>query len=97
MDYFFPFLRFLFIYSLKTQRERDTGRGRSMLHAGSPMRDSIPGLQDQALGQRLLSHPGCPMDYIFLEGKLHVLLLPLIHASLEVGCHMLPGTMLSSS
>ena len=32
------------------QRGRDTGRGRSRLHAGSPMWDSIPGLQDQALG-----------------------------------------------
>uniref|UniRef100_A0A8C0PLE2 Uncharacterized protein n=1 Tax=Canis lupus familiaris TaxID=9615 RepID=A0A8C0PLE2_CANLF len=29
---------------------RDTGRGRSRLNAGSPMWDSIPGLQDQALG-----------------------------------------------
>ena len=31
---------------------RDTGRGRSRLHAGSPTWDSIPGLQDHALGQR---------------------------------------------
>ena len=29
---------------------RDTGRGRSRLHAGNPMWDSIPGLQDHALG-----------------------------------------------
>ena len=39
-----------------TQRERergrDTGRGRSRLHAGSPTQDSIPGLQDHALGGR---------------------------------------------
>ena len=36
-----------------TQRERgrDTGRGRSRLHAGSPTRDSIPGPQPG-------SHPG---------------------------------------
>ena len=34
------------------ERGRDTGRGRSRLHAGSPMWDSIPGLQDRALGQR---------------------------------------------
>ena len=34
------------------ERGRDTGRGRSMLHAGSLMWDSIPGLQDHALGQR---------------------------------------------
>ena len=44
------------------ERGRDTGRGRSRLHAGSPTRDSILGLQDRALGQRQalkpLSHPG---------------------------------------
>ena len=32
------------------ERERDSGRGESRLHAGSLMRDSILGLQDQALG-----------------------------------------------
>ena len=31
-------------------RGRDTGRGRSRLHPKNPMRDSIPELQDQALG-----------------------------------------------
>ena len=35
------------------ERGRDTGRGRSRFHAGSPTWDSIPGPQDQALGQRL--------------------------------------------
>ena len=39
-----------------TQREREAQRHRqswrSRLHAGSPIRDSIPGLQDQALGRR---------------------------------------------
>ena len=54
---FFFFLRFcLFIYSWETQRERgrDTGRsrGRSRLHAGSLIWDSIPDLQDDALGWR---------------------------------------------
>ena len=34
------------------KRGRDTGRGRSRLPARSPMWDSIPGLQDHALGQR---------------------------------------------
>ena len=45
------FLKILFIYSWETQRERgrDTGRGRSRLHAGSPMWDWIPGLQDLSL------------------------------------------------
>ncbi|XP_048961711.1 transmembrane protein 222 isoform X1 [Canis lupus baileyi] len=45
-----------------TERGRDTGRGRSRLHAGSPTRDSIPGLQDRALGQRwffpIIGHMG---------------------------------------
>ena len=31
------------------ERGRDIGRGRSRLHAGSPMWDLIPGLQDHAL------------------------------------------------
>ena len=34
----------------ETEKGRDTGRGRSRLHAGSLIWDSIPGLQDQALG-----------------------------------------------
>ena len=33
------------------ERDRDTGRGRRRLHAGSPMQDSIPGLWDHARGQ----------------------------------------------
>ena len=36
----------------KRERGRDTGRERSRLHAGSPMWDLIPGLQDHAPGQR---------------------------------------------
>ena len=32
------------------ERGRDTGRGRSRLHAGGLTWDSIPGLQDHALG-----------------------------------------------
>ena len=43
---------------IDTERGRDTGRGRSRLHAGSPMRDSIPGPQDHALGQRQAEEPG---------------------------------------
>ena len=31
---------------------RDTGRGRSRLHAGSPMQDSITDPQDHTLGPR---------------------------------------------
>ena len=54
--YLFYFIFKDFIYSRETHRERerekgrDTGRGRSRLHAGSPMWDSVPGLQDHAPG-----------------------------------------------
>ena len=51
-----------------TQRERgrDTGRGRSRLHAGSTTQDSIPGLQDRAPGQRQALNPGIPDLFIYL-------------------------------
>ena len=56
--YFILYFIYLFMRNTHTQRERErerergrgTGRGRSRLHTGSPMRDSIPGLQDHALG-----------------------------------------------
>ena len=44
------FKNILFIHERHTERGRDTGRERSRLHAGSPMWDLIPGLQDHALG-----------------------------------------------
>ena len=46
------FFKILFIYSQETERERgrDTGRGRSRLHAGSWMQDSIPGPRGHTLG-----------------------------------------------
>ena len=46
------------------ERGRDTGRGRSRLHPGSPMQDSIPGLQGHALGCRrrqTAAPPGLPV------------------------------------
>ena len=52
------FFKISFIYSWKTkwererERGRDTGRGSSRLHAGTPMWDSILGLQDHDLSQR---------------------------------------------
>ena len=45
-----------------TERGRDTGRGRSRLHAGSPP-EAILGLQDHTRaegGAKLLGHQGCP-------------------------------------
>ena len=46
------FKDFIYLFMRDTQREAETGRGRSRLHAGSPMWDSILGLQDHALGRR---------------------------------------------
>ena len=41
--FFFLIFIYLFIHERHTQRERQRhSRGRSRLHAGSPMRDSIP-------------------------------------------------------
>ena len=51
LSFFFSF--FLnFVYLFMGDRGRDTGKGRSRLHAGSPMWDSILGPQDHTLGQR---------------------------------------------
>lgn len=47
-------------------RGRDTGRGRSRLHAGSPTCDSIQGLQDHAPGCRrrqTAAPPGLPWTH----------------------------------
>ena len=42
---------------IERERGRDTGRGRSVLHEGNPMWDSMLGLQDHVLGQRVaLNH-----------------------------------------
>ena len=41
---------YLFVHERHRERGRDTGKGRSRLHAGSPMWGSIPGLQDPTLG-----------------------------------------------
>ena len=49
----------------------DRGEGGSRLHAGSPMWDSILGLQDHAFGPKAgtkpLSHPGVPIIIIIFK------------------------------
>ena len=50
--FFKDFIYYSFMIDLERERGRDTGRGRSRLHAGNLTRDSIPGLQDHTLGQR---------------------------------------------
>ena len=55
----FYFLKrfYLFIHERHRERGRDTGRGRSRLPVGSPMRDSIPGPKDHALSRsQTLNH-----------------------------------------
>ena len=49
---FFKKRFYLFIHERHKERGKDTGRGRSRLHAGSPMWDSIPGLWDHNLSWR---------------------------------------------
>ena len=77
-DFLFFFLRFiyLFIYDGHRERERergrDTGRGRSRLHAGSPMWDSILGLDPRTPGPCRRPKAGDrplrdPQKYIFLK------------------------------
>ena len=46
---FFKKIFYLFIHERHRERGRDIGRGRSRLHAGSPMWDLIPGPQDHNL------------------------------------------------
>ena len=62
---------YLFIHDRERERGRDTGRGRSRLHATSLMQDSIPEPQDHALGQRqTLNHwatQGSPLSSISLS------------------------------
>ena len=56
--FFYFFFNFLFIYDSHTERERERERQRHRQRekqapcTGSPTWDSIPGLQDRALGQR---------------------------------------------
>ncbi|CAD7677563.1 unnamed protein product [Nyctereutes procyonoides] len=56
-------LRILFIHERHRKRGRDTGRGRSRLHAGSLTWDLIPGVSRITPwaegGAKPLSHPGC--------------------------------------
>ena len=49
---FFKDFIYLFMIDIERERERERGRGRSRLHTGNLTRDSIPVLQDHALGQR---------------------------------------------
>ena len=50
--YFFKDFIYLFMKDTERERGRDTGKGRSGLHAGSLMWDMILGLQDLTLGRR---------------------------------------------
>ena len=75
---------------IERERGRDTGRGRSRLHARSLTWDLISGLQDRALGQRQAPNrcatQGSPAS-LFLISKSPLRLPP----ELESGCHSLPS------
>ena len=48
---------FIYLFMRDTEKGRDIGRGRIRLHAGSPVWESVMGLQDQTLRQRqMLNH-----------------------------------------
>ena len=54
------FKNFMYLFMRDTERGRDTGRGRSRPHAGSPTWDSIPGPRGHALSQRQMLNRGAP-------------------------------------
>ena len=64
VNYSFFFKDFIYLFMRDTERARDTGRGRSKPHAGSPVWDSILGPQgshpEPKADTQPLSHPGVP-------------------------------------
>ena len=55
-----------------THREAETGRGRSRLPAGIPMRDyprTLGSLPEPKADAQPLSHPGAPADHILNHFK----------------------------
>jgi hypothetical protein len=69
----FYFFKTLFIYSWEIQREREA-ETQTEGEAGSPMWDSIPGLPDDALGQRQALNRCATqgsLKYPFFEEYLH--------------------------
>ena len=59
-EWYFAFIffkkDFIYLFMIERERGRDTERGRSRLHAGSPTQDSIPGPQGHDLGPRQMLH-----------------------------------------
>ena len=64
LSFFLFFLRFIYLFMIDIEREggRDTGGGRSRLHAKSPTWDSIPGFQDRCPGPKAGAKPLRPRD-----------------------------------
>ena len=79
----FIFLKILFFYSWETQRERGRkiGRGRSRLHAGSPMRDLIPGpwVMPWAEGRRSTAETPRGPRFFFLNQEFFLTFFSLYH------------------
>ena len=67
------------------ERSRDIGRVRSRLHAGSLMRDSIPGLQDHDLSQRQTLNHLATLASLWLNFiSIKYVICPLL-AAVEIG------------
>ena len=76
---------FFKIYLFYSERERDTGRERIRLHAGSPTWDSIPGLQDHTPGCRQHQtsvSPGLP-SCLYFKHQIHTIIKFYLHRSLD--------------
>ena len=67
----FFFKDFIYLLMRDTERGRDTGRGRSRLHAGSPTRtrSRITPLAEGSA--KPLNHLGCPYIFILMMGNLN--------------------------
>ena len=76
--YLFTYLlTYLLIYKRHREREAETCRGRGRLPAGSPMRNSIPGLgsrPEPKADAQPLSHPGIPVRFSFIKLKTFICL-----------------------
>ena len=69
-DDFYYFLKILFIHETHRERGRDIGIGRNRFPKGSPVWDSIQGLQDHTLEPKAdaqpLSHRGILGDDFYI-------------------------------
>ena len=85
---FFSLRFYVFIHEGHRERGRDTGRGRSRLHAGSSMWDSIPGSRDHTWAKGRCSTTESP------TGRLLASFLRLVLQSFCTSCDFFPPALL---